>query len=166
MGILTNLLDAVLGGDDGDELTGWEHPPSLDCDCDDCAERWRVAVHECGHVAALEYFGEPWNSAEILPTGGGITRFPVDTDHLHHPDDIYRYMVIGHAGWEAEKAILGGEPGSSRGDNAVLDSLNDRLGDPTADDDAAAEAAKLVADNQGQIVDWAETLFLDSLVYP
>jgi hypothetical protein len=149
-----------------------QHAPDLDCDCGSCAERWRVAVHEAGHVVAFDEAGEAWTVAEIMEdedgeSAGGRVEAARDSDDLIDPDDVYRYLVITEAGHAAELAVFGGyEP--SREDTQMLSDLVARLldypGDPAAD--AGAEAEALIGASLPELEATAEELFTEGTIYP
>jgi hypothetical protein len=69
--------------------------------------RWRVAVHEAGHVAAALRVGCCPTQAGLDSEGGGFTRFT----EPHHPA---AGLFIASAGRAAEEMVCGPSPDASR----------------------------------------------------
>lgn len=146
--------------------------PQLNCGCPSCAERWRVAIHEAGHVVALNVLGLDWEHAEIEedPTGrthsfGGGVETASTLDDIHG-DDIYLSMIVYHAGHAAELAVFGGLLVQSVGDLDVAERLAARWGATDGTAEAMDDAAELVAANADELNDLAEELFTEGRIYP
>lgn len=164
MGLLADLL---FGGSDETECT----EPDLDCGCEDCAERYRVAVHEAGHLVAFEVLDHPWDYAEIVEdetgetySAGGMVKSAVDTDDLRGPD-VHDFLVIGHAGHAAERAAFG-QVAVSESDVMMLADLARRAYDPEASDKAQDQAERMIGEHVGMLEEFAEALFYEGVIYP
>lgn len=163
-------LDELL--DEGPEV----HEMSLDCDCVDCYERWRVAVHEAGHVVVCHHYELPFHFVEIYrdhedPTsregdgveldmkshGGGVEMVE-DTDDMHTPEQLGPYMVVLAAGGAAEDAAFGVAIGTAS-DDEVMSRMQDRPGCPIDADEAREIADEVVAERYDEMIEVAEDLF-------
>ena len=162
MSLLGWLFGARDDVDEAGDLTEDGHPFDLDCGCDECAQEWRCAVHEAGHVIAADARGWPWEYDRVR--GEPHVWMVHDSDDMTAPDDAYDYLIIFHAGHAAEQAVFGAISGSSS-DLEELPKLAARVPSPTAYDDAWEEAAELVAGNLAELEEFAEALFTEGTIY-
>ena len=179
--VIGALLDFLFGGtdDDADVLPLDQsyvpgHTPSLACmesGCGECCERWRVAIHEAGHVLAFDDLGEPWEFAEVCedvdgaPAGGRVRPVTDNDVEALDPPGVYRHLVISHAGHAAECAVFR-QFTESTGDVVLHDELMERCLDPDVDDQAWEHAESLILDDLASLEQTAQALFLDRVIYP
>lgn len=147
------------------------HPVSLDCDCFTCEERWRVAVHEAGHVAAFHALGEPFEYVTIHPnpdadevehaegaSGGGMVHMTQDTDDMHSAQDLGNYLIIYSAGGVAEQMVRGEVLGMAHDEEGIEEFLQ-RPACPFDADEAWALAEEVISENYDAMIGIAKDLF-------
>lgn len=161
-----SLFGWLFGTADGDED---EHEQERGCGCGGCAERWRLAVHEAGHVLAFDEFGEGWEYAQVVPVpdGDGFDAHVLadrDSDDLTG-DDLYWRLVIAQAGHVADLLTFGRFVPSAADEELIADMVG-RWGVAGAEQDAWDDAEKIITGAGGDLEEIAAALFYDEVIYP